>query len=99
MSWVVVLVGCAGCYLLKLVGTLVPARLLSAARVQSFARVLPVALLSGLVVVLTFDGGRRVTLDARIPGMMAAAIAIRLRAPFLAVVVIASVTSALVRLL
>ena len=99
MSWVVVLVGCAGCYLLKLLGALVPARLLAAARVQSFARVLPVALLSGLVVVLTFDGGRRVTLDARIPGMMAAAIAIRLRAPFLAVVLIASVTSALVRLL
>lgn len=98
MSWVVVLVGCAGCYFLKLLGTLVPARFLDGPRLQLFARVLPAALLAGLVVVLTFDGGRRLTLDARIPGMVAAAIAIRLRAPFLVVVVTASVTSALVRL-
>ena len=98
MSWTVILVGSFGCYLLKLVGTFVPARLLAGLRVQTFSKLLPVALLVGLVVVMSVDGGRRLSIDARIPGMLAAAVAIRIRAPFLVVVVTASVTTALVRL-
>ena len=52
MSWTVILVGSFGCYLLKLVGTFVPARLLAGPRVQTFSKLLPVALLVGLVIVI-----------------------------------------------
>lgn len=98
MSWGALLLACAGCYVLKVAGTLIPKRLLERNRVRDAAALLPVALIVALVMVNTFDGGRRLTLDARALGVAAAAVAVRLRAPFLVVVVTAGATAALARL-
>ena len=97
--WVAVLAGALGCYLLKLAGLSVPARILANPVVQRVAMALPVALLSALIVIQTFTSGQRLVLDARAAGLAAAAVAVLLRAPFLVVVGVAAATAALVRLL
>lgn len=93
-----VLVASAGCYLLKLLGWTVPARLLDNERIRRTFVLLPVALLAGLLVVQAFAAGRSLQLDARAAGLAVAAVAVLLRAPFLLVVILAAVTAALLRL-
>jgi branched-subunit amino acid transport protein len=87
----------AACFLLKLAGWSVPSRVLDHARLQRAAAVLPLALLAALVVVQTFSHDRSLTLDARAPGLAAAGVAVLARAPFIAVVVVAAATAAVVR--
>jgi uncharacterized membrane protein len=96
--WTAVLIGAGACYALKLAGLSVPRRLLEHPRMQRVAAVLPVALLGALAATQTFAEGRHLAIDARAAGVAAALVAIWRRAPFLAVVSIASATSALVRL-
>jgi asparagine N-glycosylation enzyme membrane subunit Stt3 len=68
-------------------------------RVRRTATLLLVAVLAALVVIQTFTTGHRVVLDARAAGLAAAAvIAVVVRAPFLVVVALACLTTALVRL-
>ncbi len=57
------------------------------------------AVLAALVVVQSFSSGQRLVLDARVAGLMTAAIALALRAPVLLVVTLAAVTTALIRAL
>jgi branched-subunit amino acid transport protein len=102
MIWAAVL-GCAiGCYLLKLAGMSVPERALAHPVVRRTADLLPVVLLAALVAVQVFAGKRHgdvtLALDARAVGLVAAAVALLLRAPFIVVVAVAAVAAALVRL-
>jgi branched-subunit amino acid transport protein AzlD len=97
--WAAVLAGSIGCYLLKLAGLSVPPRILENKLVQRIAAALPVALLSALIVIQTFTTGHRLVIDARAGGLVAAAIAVALRAPFLVVVGVAAGAAALIRLL
>ena len=99
MTWAAVLAGAALCFLLKLTGWLVPARLLADPRVRRTAELLPVALLAGLVVVQVLGDRRGLRVDARAAGLGAGAVALALRAPFLVVVVVAAATAALLRAL
>ena len=55
------------------------------------------ALLAALVAVNTFGGDQELVLDARVPGVLAAAVAIKLKAPVLIVVVVAAVVTAGIR--
>jgi uncharacterized membrane protein len=97
--WILVAATVAGCYGQKLVGYLVPARVLEAPRVRRFVELLPVALLAALVVVEAVADGRHLHFDgARLAGFAAAAIAVWRRAPFLVVIIIAAVVAALLRL-
>jgi branched-subunit amino acid transport protein len=99
--WTAVLLACLGCYLLKLAGMSLPERVLSHPTVERVADLIPVALLSALVAVQVFAGdadGPALTLDARALGLAFAVVALLLRAPFLVVVVGASVVAALSRL-
>ena len=57
------------------------------------------AVLAALVVTQAVGGHRQLVADARLVGLGAAMIAIALRAPLLAVVVVAAVAAAVVRLL
>jgi branched-subunit amino acid transport protein len=98
MTWVAVLAGSLACYLLKLAGLSVPRRVLDNPRVRRTAALLPIAMLTGLIVIQTFTTDHRIVLDARAVGLGVAVIAIALRAPFLVVVTLACVTTALVRL-
>ena len=99
MTWVAVLAGCAGCYLLKLAGWSVPSRWLERPRLQRAAVLLPIPLLAALVAVQAFAGDRALVLDARAAGLAAAAVLVLLRAPFLLVVVAAAATAAALRAL
>lgn len=98
MSWAAVLGGALGCYLLKLAGLSVPERVLEGARVQRAATLLPVALLAALIGTQAFSTGHAIRFDARAVGMVAATVAVLLRAPFLVVVAAAAVATAVLRL-
>ena len=100
MTWVAILSGALGCYLLKLAGLSVPTRVLERPVVARVADLIPVALLAALVavqVVATSDGGLAV--DARTLGLVVAVALLLARAPFLVVVSGAALAAALVRLL
>src|ERR1700748_1800888 len=97
--WVLVGVTVIGCYLLKLLGYLVPVRVLDAPRVRRLVELLPVALLAALVVVEAVANGRQLDFDGpRLTGVAIGAIAVWRRAPFIVVIVLAGLTAALLRL-
>ena len=96
--WAAIIVGSAGCYLLKLTGLSVPERLLEHPRVRRIAELLPIALLAALVGTQTFASGRSLEIDARLAGLIVAVILVWRRAPFLVVVFAAAGTAALLRL-
>ncbi len=97
--WIAVLATAVGCYLCKLLGLSVPAGLLDRPAVRRFAALAPIALLAALTALQTFGQGTHgLTLDARALGLAAAGFALWRRAPFLVVVLVAVVVTALVRL-
>jgi hypothetical protein len=98
MLWVGLLVGCLGCYLLKLAGLSVPESVLRRPRVHRISALLPIVLLAALVAVQTFSTGSQLVLDARSAGLAVAGIAVWRRWPFLVVVGLAALTTGLVRL-
>ena len=102
MIWAAVLTCALGCYLLKLAGLSVPEQLLANPLVRRTADMLPVVLLAALVAVQVFVGkgpdGPVLTIDARLAGLVAACVALVLRAPFIVVVFVAALTAALLRL-
>lgn len=99
MAWAAILGTAAGCYLLKLAGLSIPQRVLDHPVATRVAALLPVALLAALAAVQVFATGRALEVDARLPGVAVAAVALALRAPFLVVVGSAAATAALIRLL
>lgn len=98
--WIGVLVGAAGCYALKVAGMSLPARVLEDPRVRRVGELLPIALLAALVAAQSFGEGETLGIDPpRLAAVAAAALLVRLRAPFLVVVGAAAATAALLRLL
>ena len=99
MMWIAILLTGLGCYLLKLGGLSVPSTVLERPVAQRIADLLPVALLAALVAVQVFASGPHLAVDARVAGLLAALVALLLRAPFIVVVLVAALTAALIRLL
>ncbi|MFD9632491.1 AzlD domain-containing protein [Streptomyces violascens] len=97
--WIAIAATAVGCYLVKLLGLLVPAGALERPLVKRLAALLPVALLAALTAQQTFGIGHQVLLDARAAGLAAAAVALVLRAPFLVIVGAAVLVTAGVRAL
>jgi len=97
MTWLAIIGAGLGCYLLKLAGVSLPARVLEHPRVERVADLIPVALLAALVAVQVFASGTHLSLDARAAGLAAAVVALLLRAPFLVVVFVSAATAALLR--
>lgn len=96
-TWGWILLACLVAYATKLIGFLVPERLLQGPRVARVTGVLTVALLAALVVMNTFASGTALVLDARIAALVVACLALLARLPFLAVVVLGAVAAALAR--
>jgi Branched-chain amino acid transport protein (AzlD) len=97
--WIWLLIACALAYAWKLVGYLVPARLLEDPRMSRVAGTMTIGLLASLTVVNTVATGQSLAADARLGALTAAAIALALRAPFLLVVVLGAGTAAVLRML
>jgi branched-subunit amino acid transport protein len=95
----IVLLGlAAGTYGLKSAAPLLLGERTLPGWVTRLADLLPAALLAALVAVSTFTQNGTLAVDARLAGMLAAAIALMLRAPFVVVVVVAIVVTGLTRL-
>jgi branched-subunit amino acid transport protein len=99
MSWRFVLALAAGCYLTKLLGYAVPARVLESPYVARVAVLAPVGLLTALVLTQTLTEGAGFALEPRAAGVLVAVVAVALRAPFAVVVLSAIATAAALRAL
>ena len=98
MTWVVIAVVGAVTILFKASGPVLLGTRELPPRVASVVEVLAPAMLAALVVTQTVGGDRELVLDERLAGVAAGAVAVWLRAPLLAVMVIAAATAALIRL-
>ena len=99
MTWLVIALVGAVTMLFKASGPVLLGRRDLPPRVASVVEVLAPAMLAALVVTQTVGGDRELVLDERLVGVAAGGIAVWLRAPLLAVMVVAGATAALVRLL
>lgn len=95
--WGWIALACAIAYATKLLGYGLPARWLGNPRMGLIAGSLTVALLASLTVMNTVASGTQLVLDARLGALAVAAIALWLRLPFLAVVVLGALACALLR--
>jgi branched chain amino acid efflux pump len=98
-TWLVVLIVGAFTISFKAAGPVLLAGRQLPARLTSVFELLAPSLLAALVVTQSLGGKGGIVLDARLVGVGAAAVAIWLRAPLILVVVVAALTTALVRLL
>ncbi len=97
-SWLAIVLGSIAVFSWKFLGYLLPARLLESRMLSKLAGFLTIALLSGLVGVQTFSGNGQLEFDARIPALLVAALLLRLKSPFIVIVIVAGATAALLRL-
>lgn len=98
MSWLAIAGLALGAYGFKAIGLIAGPRL-PIRSIEPWLALLPAAVLAALVVVETFDGGRRLVVDARAVGVVFGAIVAWRRAPFAVVIVVAAATTALVRVI
>ena len=82
---------------IKLLGYLVPPRVLEAPTAARTAELATVALLSAIIVVQTIGAGQGVAVDARLPALGVAAVLFALRVPFVIVIIGAAATAAALR--
>jgi branched chain amino acid efflux pump len=97
-AWIVVGAVGAATVAIKAVGPVFLGGRPLPARLQGVVRLLAPAVLAALVATGVLASDQRLVLDARLIGVGAAVIALLLRAPLLAVVVVAAAVTALVRL-
>ncbi|GAB4071649.1 hypothetical protein GCM10028777_40590 [Angustibacter speluncae] len=97
--WGWVLLAVAVCFACKLAGHLLPSRLVEDQRVAAVAGSVTIGLLAALVVTQTAATGAALVVDARLPALAAAALALWLRAPFVVVVLVGALVAAGLRVL
>lgn len=97
--WAWLLIAAVIGYATKLLGYLVPAKVLANPRMSRVAGTLTIGLLASLTIVNAAASGTSVVLDARIGALVAAAIALWFKAPFLVVVLAGAAAAAGLRLL
>jgi branched-subunit amino acid transport protein len=95
--WIVVGVVGAATIAIKALGPVVLGGRKLPPRIDGVVVLLAPALLAALVVTQAVAGDRRYVFDARLVGLAAAAVSIRLRAPLLVTLVVAAAATALVR--
>lgn len=97
-AWVVVAVVGVATVLFKSAGPVFLGRRALPARVQALVDLLAPVMLTALVVTQTFGGDGELSVDARVPGVAAAGIAIWRGVPLVGAMAVAAVVTALVRL-
>jgi branched-subunit amino acid transport protein len=96
--WVTVIVVGAATMLFKAAGPVFLGRRPLPPRVRGVVDLLAPVMLTALVVTQTVGGDETVTIDARVPGVLAGAIAVWRGVPLVPAMVIAATVTALVRL-
>jgi branched-subunit amino acid transport protein len=99
MTIVALIALAVGTYLMKSVGPFAAAGRELPPWLDRLATLLPAALLAALVATQTVGDGATLTVDARLAGVGAAAVAVACRAPFGVVVLAGAGVTALIRLL
>ncbi|GAC1597705.1 MAG: hypothetical protein NVS3B6_05440 [Pseudarthrobacter sp.] len=97
--WPWLLLACMLAYAWKLMGYLVPAKLLEDPRMSRVAGTMTIGLLASLTIVNAVASGPSLAADARLGALAAAAVALAFRAPFLLVVIVGAAAAALLRLI
>ena len=95
--WQIILLASILVLATKLLGYLVPPRVLETPTASRTAELMTVALLSALIVVQTVGSGQGVVIDARLPALGVAAVLFALRAPFILVIIAAAAAAAALR--
>jgi branched-subunit amino acid transport protein len=95
--WLTVISASLGCYLLKLIGVVIPKSFLERPLVNEITHLLPIALLSAIVAIQTLGQGQGLLVDARLPALGASLVALRFKAPFIVVILVAAATAASLR--
>ncbi len=95
--WIAVLVSSLAVYSWKIIGSMLPERILNHPKVSRLATFLTVALMAGLVGVQGFVENREIVLDARVPALLLAVVLAVLRVPFILIVVAAAGSAAALR--
>ena len=98
-TWTVIAIVAAGTIVCKGLGPVVLGGRALPKPLTGVVETLAPALLAALVVTQAVGGDRELVFDARLYGLAAAVIAIRLRAPLLAVIVLAAAVTAAARAL
>ncbi len=96
--WAWIVLASIVAYATKLSGYLVPARWLENDRMTHIAGTLTIGLLASLTTMNAFSSGQTLVLDARAGALIAAAIALSLRVPFLGVVIVGALAAASLRM-
>lgn len=97
-AWLWVLAACAVSFAIKLAGYLAPDSLVDSPMMRRASASIAVGLLASLVVTNTVASGQRLVPDARLAALVAAVIALKLRPPYIVVVLVGTVAAALARL-
>ena len=97
--WLLIILACVVGFLTKLVGYLVPKKWLTNPRVARIAGTLTIGLLASLTIANAVATGQQVVVDSRLGALVAAAVALWLKAPFLVVVLVGAASAAGLRLL
>ena len=96
--WIVVIAVAAFTMLFKAAGPVFLGRRQLPARVDAVVALIAPVMLTALVVTQTFGGDEEIQVDARVPGVAAAALAIWRGASIIVAMVIAASVTALIRL-
>lgn len=92
--WIAVLGASLTAFLNKYLGHSVPEKWLNRPTFMRINALVPIVLLSALVAVQTFANKKELVLDQRAAGVFVALLALKFKAPFPVVVVLAAITSA-----
>jgi branched-subunit amino acid transport protein len=92
--WIAVLGSSLTAFLNKYIGHSVPEKWLNRPTFMRINALVPIVLLSALVAVQTFANKKELVLDQRAAGVFVALLALKFKAPFPVVVVLAAITSA-----
>ena len=98
VSWLVVAVVGVATVVFKAAGPVLVGRRELPPRLQALVELLAPVMLTSLVVTQTFGGDEEIRVDARVVGLAAALLALRLRAHIIVAMVVAAATTALIRL-
>ena len=94
--WIVIAVSALAMAAMRIFGYLLPAELISRERVLRITALIPIVLLAELVGVQTLTTDGAITIDHRLAGLVAGAVALYFKRSFLTVMLTAGVVGALV---